>query len=216
MKRIALIGASGFIGSALLKEAIGRGIHVTAIVRNPGKIAIRHPKLTIEVVDVMDTDLLSRKLTGINAVISAYNPGWTSPNIAEDTLKGYPSILCAVKKSGINRFLVVGGAGSLLLPSGVQLMDSGAIPTAYLPIVKSLASFYTDFLKPEKEVDWVYFCPAGDISPGVRTAKFRLGLDDLIVGTDGKSRISVEDYAVAMLDEFEHPAHHRQRMTIGY
>ncbi len=216
MKRIALIGASGFIGSAILKEAIGRGIHVTAIVRNPGKIAFRHPKLSIEEVDVIDTETLSRKLTGINAVVSAYNPGWKNPNIAEDTLKGYPSILCAVRKSGVNRFLVVGGAGSLQVSPGVQLMDSGAIPASFLPVVKSLASFYTDYLLREKEVDWVYFCPAADIAPGERTAAFRLGLDDLIVGADGKSRISVEDYAVAMIDEFEHPAHHRQRMTIGY
>ncbi len=216
MKKIALIGASGFIGSAIMKEAIGRGIQVVAIVRNPGKIAIRHPKLKIEEVDVMDTDLLVRKLTGIEAVISAYSPGWQNPAIAEDTLKGYPSILCAVRKSGVSRFLVVGGAGSLLVSPGIQLMDSGAIPAAFLPVVKSLAAFYTDYLLPEKEVDWVYFCPAGDIVPGERTGKFRLGLDELIIGTDGKSRISVEDYAVAMLDEFERPAHHRQRMTIGY
>ncbi len=216
MKKIAIIGASGFIGSAILKEAIGRGYHVKAIVRNPDKIAFRHPKLVIESVDVMDTALLSGKLSDVEAVVSAYNPGWKNPNIVEDTLKGYPSILCAVKKSGINRFLVVGGAGSLYVSPGIQLMDSGAISESFIPIVKSLASFYYDYLLNEKEVDWVYFCPAGDIAPGERTGKFRLGKNDLIVDESGKSRISVEDYAVAMLNELDHPAHHKERMTIGY
>lgn len=216
MKKIVLIGASGFVGSALLKEALGRGHQVKAIVRDAGKIIIRHPKLTIAEVDVMDTEALTRALGGQEVVVSAYNPGWKNPDIAEDTLKGYGSILCAVRKSGVNRLLIVGGAGSLFVAPQMRLMDSGGIPPEILPGVKSLAKIYLEYLPEEKEIDWVFFSPAGEIAPGERTGKFRLGKDDLIVDEKGKSRISVEDYAVAMLDEVEQPQHHRERFTIGY
>jgi len=216
MKKIVLIGASGFVGSALLKEALGRGHQVKAIVRHAGKIPFRHPKLTIVEVDIMDTDALTNMLGGNDVVISAYNPGWKNPDIAEDTLKGYGSIICATRKSGVHRLLIVGGAGSLFVAPHMRLMDSGGIPADFLPAVKSLAKVYLEYLPVEKEIDWVFFSPAGDIFPGERTGKFRLGKDNMIVDEKGKSRISVEDYAVAMLDEVEQPQHHRERFTIGY
>jgi uncharacterized protein len=216
MKTIVLIGASGFVGSAILKEALARGHRVTAVVRNPGKITVKDPNLTIEAGDVSSSALVSRLCKGADAVISAYNPGWKNPDIASDTLKIYPAILEGVKESGVKRFLVVGGAGSLFISPGIRLMESGIIPEPFLPAVKALASFYLENLTAEKELDWIFFSPAGNIAPGERTGKFRLGKDDIISDAEGKSNISVEDYAVAMLDEFEKPSHHRERFTIGY
>jgi hypothetical protein len=150
------------------------------------------------------------------AVISAYNPGWTNPNIYEDTLRIYPIILEGVKISGAKRLLITGGAGSLFVSPGLRLMDSGALPEAYLPGVKSLASFFLETLSNEKYLDWVFFSPAGILEPGLRTAKFRLGKDNLIVNEKGESRISLQDYDVAMVDELEKPTHHQERFTIGY
>lgn len=216
MEKVMIIGATGFIGSAVLKEAINRGHEVKAIMRNADKLPFRHPRLIVKEIDIMDTDALTRELDGYHIVISAYNPGWSNPNIVEDTKKGYSSILCAVRKSDVNRLLIVGGAGSLFVAPNVRLMDSGTMPVEILPGVKSLASVYLDMLLPEKMVDWVFLSPAGDIFPGERTGKFRIGKDELIVDKEGKSRISAEDYAVAMLDEMEHPQHHHERFTIGY
>jgi uncharacterized protein len=110
----------------------------------------------------------------------------------------------------------VGGAGSLFIKPGIRLMDAGIIPESFLPAVRSLANFYLDILTKEETIDWIFFSPAGNIAPGQRTGKFRLGKDDMIVDSDGKSNISVEDYAVAMIDELENPSHHRERFTIGY
>jgi len=216
MKKIVLIGASGFIGSAILKEALERGHKVVAIVRNPEKIKITHKNLVVKQGDVSSAELVAELSKGADAVISAYNPGWKNPNITEETLKVYPKILEGVRIAGVGRFLVVGGAGSLFIQPGKRLMDAGIIPDSFLPPVKALASFYLDILTKEKSIDWVFFSPAGNIAPGERTGKFRLGKDDMVTDSEGKSNISVEDYAVAMIDELEKPAHHRERFTIGY
>lgn len=216
MQKIVLIGASGFIGSAILKEALDRGHHVTGIVRNPERVDIVHPNLVVRKADVSSAETTAKLCKGADAVISAYNPGWKNPDIAGETLKTYPAILEGVKKAGVIRFLIVGGAGTLFVSPGMRLMDSGAIPDVVLPPVKALGSFYLDILTNEKEVDWVFFSPAGTIAPGERTGKFRLGKDDLVRDAAGNSRISVEDYAVAMIDELETRAHHKERFTIGY
>jgi len=216
MKEIVLIGASGFVGSAILNEALDRGHKVTAVVRHPEKITIVHKNLIVKPGDVSSVETVSEVCKNKEAVISAYNPGWTNPNIYEDTLRIYPIILEGVKISGAKRLLITGGAGSLFVSPGLRLMDSGAIPEAYLPAVKSLASFFLETLSNEKYLDWVFFSPAGILEPGLRTAKFRLGKDNLIVNEKGESRISVQDYAVAMIDELEKPSHHQERFTIGY
>jgi putative NADH-flavin reductase len=216
MKKIVLIGASGFVGSALLREALDRGHQVVAVVRNPEKITLHNKNLEVKKADVASIETVASVSKGADAVISAYNPGWTNPLISEDTLRVYPAIIRGVKKAGVKRLLVVGGAGSLFVKPGVRLMDAGVIPEGFLPAVKSLASIYLEILSGEKELDWVFFSPAGAIAPGKRTGKFRLGKDDLVVDNKGESRISVEDYAVAMIDELEKPAHHRERFTIGY
>lgn len=216
MKKIILIGASGFVGSALLNEALGRGIHVTAVVRNPEKIKISSPNLKIIKADVSSSDKWAEIIRGADAVISAYSPGLANPNIYEDTLRVYPFILETVKKSGVSRFQVVGGAGSLFVSPGTRLFDSDLLPEKFVASSKSIGKFYLDTLSKETELDWVFFSPAGDLVPGERTGKYRLGKDDLIVDEKGESRISVQDYAKAMIDEFEHPSHHKERFTIGY
>lgn len=216
MKKVVLIGASGFVGSAILNELLNRGHKVTAIVRNPEKIKIEHENLTVIKGDINSQQTVTEISRGFDNVISAFNPGWTNPNIYEDTLKGYTTILEGVKAAGVKRLLCVGGAGSLFISTGKRLKDAGIIPENYLPAVKGLSEFYLNILTKEKEIDWVFFAPAGSIAPGERTGKFRLGKDHLVVDKDGKSNISVEDYAVAMMDELEKPGHHQEIFTIGY
>ncbi|MEG0993120.1 MAG: NAD(P)H-binding protein, partial [Bacteroidales bacterium] len=128
----------------------------------------------------------------------------------------YPRILDAVKAAGVKRILIVGGAGTLFVAPGVRVVDTGVIPEAIMGGVKSLGEFYLNTLMPEKEIDWVFFSPAGEIAPGEKTGKYRLGKDDLIVDENGKSRISTADYAAAMVDELEKPTRHKERFTIGY
>lgn len=216
MKKVVIIGASGFVGSAILNEALDRGLEVVAIVRNPENVKISNANLKIVKADVSSVADVTKYTQGADTVISAYNPGWTNPNIYEDTLTVYPAILEGVKAAGVKRILIVGGAGTLFVSPGVRLLDSGAIPDSYMPGVKSLGKFYLDILMKEKDIDWVFFSPAGSIEPGKRTANYRLGKDDLIVDEKGESRISVQDYAKAMIDEFEKPEHHQTRFTIGY
>ena len=216
MKKIVLIGASGFVGSAILNEALNRGIQVTAIVRNPEKIKISNANLKVIKGDVTSAEVLSEVAKGADAVISAYNPGWSNPQMYEDTLKVYPAILKGAKDAGVKRIQIVGGAGTLFVAPGKRVIDVVEFPAEIIGGVKSLGEFYLNTLTNEKEIDWVFFSPAGDIAPGQRTGVYRLGKDDLIVDADGNSKISVEDYAKAMIDEFENPERHYERFTIGY
>jgi uncharacterized protein len=216
MKEIVLIGASGFVGSAILAEALERGHKVTAIVRHPEKITTVHKNLIVKQGDVSMNETITQICRNADTVISAYNPGWQNPDIAKETTRVYKTILNGVREAGVKRFLVVGGAGSLYISHGIRLMDAGVMPDFILPAVKSLADFYLNDLEAEKSIDWVFFSPAGNLEPGLRTGKFRLGKDDLIVNEAGESKISVQDYAVAMIDELEKPAHHSERFTIGY
>lgn len=216
MKSVVLIGASGFVGNAILNELLSRGHKVTAVVRNPKKINVTNSKLEIVKTDVSDTNVMVEICKGKEAIISAYNPGWANPDIYEETLRNYPLILEAAKRSGAKRLLCVGGAGTLFCAPGLRVVDSGAIPDAIMDGVKSLGEFYLNTLMNEKTIDWIFFSPAGTLGSGKRTGKFRLGKDDLIVDENGISHISVEDYAVAMVDELENPKHHYERFTIGY
>lgn len=216
MKKTALIGASGFVGSAILNELLSRGYKVEALVRNPEKITSENPNLTVKKVDVADEKALAEDLKGYDTVISAYNPGWTNPNIYNETLQNYPCIVEAAKKAGVKRLLIVGGAGTLFCAPGLRVVDSGVIPAEIMDGVKSLGKFYLDILAKENDIDWVFFSPAGSFVEGTRTGKYRLGKDDLIVDEKGKSTISVADYAKAMVDELEAAAHHKERFTIGY
>jgi putative NADH-flavin reductase len=216
MKEIVLIGASGFVGSAILNEALDRGYKVKAVVRHPEKITKVHKNLLVTQGDVSLSETVADVCRGADTVISAYNPGWKNPDIAMETTRVYRAIIEGVRKSGVKRLLVAGGAGSLFVSPGIRLMDAGIMPEFILPAVKALAEIYLVDLTAEKNIDWVFFSPAGNLEPGLRTGKFRLGKDDLIVNETGESKISVQDYAVAMIDEVEKPAHHMERFTIGY
>lgn len=222
MKHVILIGSSGFVGSAILNEALYRGHKVTAISPNPEKITISNPNLIVVKGDATDPNELAELAKGKDAVISAYNPGWGNPRMYEETLENYPKIVEGTKRAGIKRLLIVGGAGSLFVAPRLRLMDTGSLPAEWMPAVKSLGEFYLNSLMKEKEVDWVFFSPAGNLGdlgkngPGKRTGKFRLGKDDLLLDEKGESFISVEDYAYAMIDELEQENHHYERFTIAY
>ena len=216
MKNVVLIGASGFVGTAILNELLNRGHKVTAIVRDPAKVTASNPNLKVVQADVTDTDVLIEASKGKDAVISAYNPGWKNPNIYEETLKNYPLIVDSVKKAGVERLLIVGGAGTLFYAPGKMVMDADDVPAKLLPGIKSLGEFYLNTLRKENDIDWIFLSPAANMTPRERTGKFRIGKDDLVVDVNGDSNISVEDYAVAMVDELEQKPHHKERFTIGY
>lgn len=219
MKNVVLIGASGFVGAAILNEALNRGHKVTAIVRNPEKIQVESPNLTVLKADATNPDTLAEVAKGKEAVISAYNPGWGNPRQYEETLENYPKIVEGAKRAGVKRLLIVGGAGTLFVKPGVRLVDTGVLPEAWLPGVKSLGEFYLNTLTKEQDIDWVFFSPAGNLGnmgAGVRTGKYRLGKDDMLFDEKGESFISVEDYAVAMIDELEQENHHKERFTAAY
>jgi uncharacterized protein len=212
--KIALLGATGFVGSALLKEALDRGHSVTAIVRRPEKLEKRD-RLVAKAGDVYDTALLAALLSGHDAVISAFNPGWKNPDLYDDQVRGTTSIIAAIKKAGIRRVLWVGGAGGLEAKPGVRVVDGPGFPGWIRP--GSLATIDAlERLRKEPQLEWSYLAPSANMQPGQRTGKFRLGGDQLMLDARGQSSISVEDYAVAMIDELEHPAHIRQRFTVGY
>lgn len=216
--KIALIGASGFVGTAVLKEAIDRGHQVTAIVRHPEKIVLKSDDLKVEKGDVMKIQELVTQISGNDIVISAYNSGWTNPNIYDDFIDGSESIQTAVKNSDVKRLLVVGGAGSLFIAPGVQLIDTPEFPEAYKPGA-SAAKDYLDEIKNEKQLDWSYISPAIEMGPqtsGERTGSYRLGTDAPVFNAENRSYISVEDLAVAILDEAENEQHLRRRFTVGY
>jgi putative NADH-flavin reductase len=202
--KIALIGATGFIGARLLAELTSRGHQVTAIVRNPEKVP-QGAGVSAKQGDVYDKDGLAALLAGHDAVISSVHYSASDPAL----------LLAAVKQSGVQRYLVVGGAGSLEVAPGVKLFDTPQFPAIYLDEAKK-GGAYLALLQAESTLDWSFLSPSALIEPGERTGKFRLGTDQLLVDGNGQSRISAEDYAVALVDELEKPAHSRQRFTVGY
>jgi len=210
---IVLIGASGFIGSALRKEALARGHQLTALVSNPAKLEPAS-NLTVLRVDALDPAALTEPFSGCDAVISAFS-GHAQQDVRGYYLQGIRAIVAAAKRFPKLRLLVVGGAGSLETASGKQLVDDPEFPAAWKGSAEG-ARDALSLLRAESELDWTMLSPSALVSPGRRTSKFRLGGDQLLVGASGKSEISVEDYAVAMLDELERPQHRRQRFTVGY
>lgn len=216
MKNVLLIGATGFVGSAVLNELLERGHKVTAVVRNAAKLP-QNELLTAVEQDVSDVEAIAKLAEGKDAVISAYNPGWMNPEIEKLITENYPKILEAAKKSGVERLLIVGGAGTLFCAPGLRLVDYGAIPAEIMGGVRPLGDFYLNTLTNEDSIDWVFFSPAGVLDEeGKKTGNYRLGKDDLIVDAEGNSHISVQDYADALVNELEKPAHHKERFTIGY
>ena len=216
MANVLLIGATGFVGSAVLNELVERGHNVTAVVRNVEKIA-KNDLVTAVKEDVANVEAIAKLAEGKDAIISAYNPGWMNPEIATLIIENYPKILEAAKKSGVKRLLIVGGAGTLFCAPGLRVVDSGAIPEEIMGGVRPLGDFYLNTLMNENDIDWIFFSPAGVFDQeGKKTGNYRLGKDNLIVDAEGNSHISVQDYADAMVNELEKPAHHKERFTIGY
>jgi uncharacterized protein len=216
MKKVAVIGATGFVGTQIVNELLNRGYEVEAIVRDASKVQ-QKDKVTAKSVNVNNIDELADALQGTDAVISAFNAGWTNPNLYEDFLNGSINIEKAVEKSGVKRFITVGGAGSLYI-DGNQLVDSPEFPVEYKPGATA-ARDYLNKIKENKTLDWTFFSPAIEMNPGnpgERTGKYRTDLENPVFDDNGRSVLSVEDVAVVLVDELEQNNHIQQRFTAAY
>lgn len=212
--KIAIIGATGFVGSAILNELADRKHEITAIARNPKETA--NAKWIIA--DIFNADALAAILKGNDVVVSAYNPGRANPNIYDDSIAGAKAIQEAVKKSGVKRFITIGGAGSLYIAPGLQLIDTPEFPKEIFDGANA-ARHYLEIIKEEKDLDWAFFSPAIEMHQGTktgRTGKYRLGLENPVFNEEQRSILSVEDLAVVIADEVETPKHHQVRFTAAY
>lgn len=211
--KIAVFGAGGRIGSRIVEEALNRGHDVSAVVRHPENYTTIHEHLKVAKGDLFDSQDVETGAFDQDAVVSAYNytKGATPSTISEIVVP----LVNGLKQAYVKRLIVVGGAGSLEVAPGVQLVDTPGFPEAY----KEAALAHRKALelyKGENQLDWTYISPAAEIAPGKRTGIFRTGTNQLITDAQGKSFISMEDYAVAVIDEIENPQHIRQQMTVGY
>jgi len=216
MKKVAVIGATGFVGTQVVKELSDRGYEVEAVVRDASKVQ-QNEKVTAKSVDVNHIEELAEALKGNDAVISTFNAGWTNPNLYDDFLNGSVNIEKAVEQSGIKRFITVGGAGSLFI-DGKQLVDGPDFPADIKPGATA-ARDYLNKIKENNTLDWTFFSPAIEMHPGtagVRTGSYRTALENPVFDENGRSVLSVEDVAVALVDELEQNNHIRERFTAAY
>ena len=211
--KIALIGATGFVGSAVLAELLQRGHQVTALARNPGKIAAQ-PGLTVVQASAQDAAQVQAAVAGQDAVVSAYNPGWAEPDLYNQFLQGSRAVNAGVRQSGVRRLLVVGGAGSLFVAPGVQLVDTPEFPAEWKNGALAARDALNE-LRTESSLDWTFLSPAILLQPGKRTGQYRLGTEAPLMNGDQPGSISVEDMAVAIVDELETPRHVQQRFTVA-
>ena len=202
--RVALIGIGGRVGSRVATELLVRGHSVTGIERTPASVPAR-AGVTLRQGDASQPSILAPLIAGHDAVVSASRFGSSDPG----------ALIAAVKKAGVKRLLVVGGAGSLEVAPGKALVETAWFPEAYKAESQAGGKFL-EALRKETDVDWTFLSPSAEFAPGARTGKFRLGGDQLLVDAKGKSWISMEDFAIAFVDELERPTHHRQRFTVGY
>ncbi len=212
--KIAIIGATGFVGSAILNELADRKHEITAIARTPKDTE----NATWIAADVYDAAALAETLKDHDVVVNAFNPGWTNPNIYDDSIRGSKAIQDAVKQSGVKRFITIGGAGSLFVAPGLQAIDTPDFPKDIYDGANA-ARDYLNIIKEEKELDWAFFSPAFEMHAGTktgRTGKYRLGLENPVFNEEQRSILSVEDLAVVIADEIETPKHHLVRFTAGY
>ncbi|TCD08562.1 NAD-dependent epimerase/dehydratase family protein [Pedobacter frigidisoli] len=215
--KVALIGASGFVGKAILNELLSRGNKVIAIARDTNKIESTDENVTKVAVDVLDTEKLAAALSGADAVVSAFNAGWTNPNLYDDTIKGAEAIQKAVKASGVKRYIFIGGAGTLQI-DGNQLVDGPQFPQEIYPGASAVRDYF-NVLKQERELDWLFFSPAIEMHPGItigRTGEYRLGKTSPVFNEEGRSILSVEDLSIVIVDELENNAHHQEQFTAAY
>jgi uncharacterized protein len=202
--KIAIIGATGNVGSRIVAEALRRGHTVTAVARDPSRLTPQ-PGLTPVAADASDPDALAKALAGHDTVVS-------SLRFIESDPQG---LIDAVRESGVKRYLVVGGAGSLEVAPGKLLIDAPGFPEA-ARAESGAGKAFLDALRTADDLDWTFLSPSALFTAGERTGKYRLGDETLLTGADGKSWISFEDFADALLDEIEHPKHVRRRFTVGY
>jgi putative NADH-flavin reductase len=210
---ITLIGASGFIGTAVLNEALARGHRVTALVTRPERLA-PHANLTALAANVMDVAQLTSQFVGADAVVSAFS-GHAQDDVLAYFVAGTRNIISGAKEARVPRLLTVGGAGSLEVAPGVQLIDTPGFPAQYKATAEG-ARQALQLLQKEASLNWTMLSPSAVIAPGQRTGSFRTSLDQLLTAADGSSTISVEDFALALVNELEQPVHLRQRFTVGY
>lgn len=212
--KIALIGCTGAIGQRILTEALSRGHQVTVIARNPSHITQRHENLRAEKGDILDPKSIAEATSGHDVVISAYGP---PEGKRGQLIEATRSLLKGVKQApGVKRLITVGGAGTLEVAPGILLLDTVFIPKVWRPTEIAHREAKHIIQDSELGLDWTILSPAMNIAPGVRTGKYRTGTDQLIVDEHGKSEISTEDYAVALLDEVENQRFSRQRFSVGY
>ncbi|GLF98499.1 NAD(P)-dependent oxidoreductase [Streptomyces yaizuensis] len=217
-KNIAFFGASGTFGSRILTEALNRGYQVTAAVVDSTGLGVSHPNLTVTTGDVLDPQSVAKIAAGRDAVVSAVGGGYTDGKAhAAFVRKAAESLVTGLRLlgAGAPRFISIGGAGSLNTPDGRKVWDTEGLPELVTQVMHGQGEAL-DYLRTVTDVKWTHFSPAALIEPGERTGNYRLGLDDLVIGADGNSRISAEDYAVAFVDELDEPKHIQKRFTVGY
>lgn len=211
--KIALIGATGRVGRRVLEEALSRGHRVSAVVRDPAKVAAR-PGLTVARGDAADPAGLAVALAGHDAVVSAVSPAVDDPDVRGKMLAAYRGIVSAAKAARAPRLLVVGGAGTLDVSPGVQLVDAPGFPPQWREAARGIRDVHAELLRPESVLNWVFFAPSPLLDESPRTGRYKLGGETVLPGSDGApARISDADYAVALLDELEQPRHSRVRFT---
>lgn len=217
MTKIALVGTTGFVGSAILHELLWRDYRVTAIVHDAWDLKFKEHVNFVKA-NVLDPKEINGIFDEHDVVISAFNAGWTNPDIYHDFMTGSIIIQRYAKKANVKRLIVSGGAGSLYITDQLQVVDSKDFPEKWKAGALA-ARDYLNYLKEERELDWCFVSPALEMNlttSGMRTGEYRIGLDTPVYDNNGRSIISVEDLAVAIVDEVENPSHHRQRFTVGY
>lgn len=207
--KLALFGATGMIGSRIFREALQRGHHVTAVVRNPGRFHAEGLWVKVAKGDVLDPASIASTVTGHDAVLSAIGPG------AVVIVSAAHLFLESLPRAGVKRLVIVGGAGSLEAAPGLLFVDAPNFPNQYLDQARANCEAFNIYRQNET-LDWTFVSPAAWITPGERTGTFRVGGDQLLVDSKGESRISAEDYAVAFLDEVENPRYIRRRFSVAY
>jgi len=212
--KIAVVGATGWIGGTVVREALARDHDVTAVVRDPSRLELEHDRLSVARGDVEDPAGLADALAGHDAVVVSVSGRKEGKHSLVPAAAG--TVLAALPQAGVKRLVWVGGAGSLEGAAGVRLVDTPEFPDAYKPEALAQAEALAVFRAADGDVDWTYLSPAAVLVPGERRGTYRTGGDQVVADENGQSTISADDYAAALMDEVEHPAHVRQRFTVAY
>lgn len=209
--KVAVVGVTGKVGSRIAAEAASRGHAVLGLSRSApadpeGAVARR-------AADIHDTAALAQALAGRDVVVHAYRPSLQAPDRIGEQRAGTLSLIEACRRAGVPRLMAVGGAGSLLI-DGVRFMEHPSFPPEWK--IGGITTYLVkELLEAQTDLDWTFVCPPHLIAPGERTGRYRTSLDDLLFDADGRSWISIEDYAVAFVDEMEQPRHSRRRFAVA-